>query len=77
MAAKAEKETLLKYLIALVAGYYVLEAGRHFVKQTSKWDAEERALPLPYKLVLWLIIIATCLAWPILVIVGKPACSKG
>lgn len=63
----------MKYLIALVAGYYVLEAIRHFVRQVSKLDADDKQLPIGYKVMLCGIIILTCVFWPIMLFKGRAA----
>jgi hypothetical protein len=63
----------LKYFVALVAGYYVLEALRHLVRQISKWDAEETALSLGYKVVLWGVILFTCVCWPLMFLKRRTA----
>lgn len=66
----------MKYFIALVAGYYVLEAVRHFIRQVGKWDSDEQELPFIYKFMLWLVILFTCLAWPLMLLRGKVCESK-
>ena len=55
----------------MVLGYYVLEIGRHAYKQYTKWDSEDNALPLGYRLMLWLLIAATCIFWPVMYVRGK------
>lgn len=63
----------MKYWIALVVGYYILEAGRHFVRQFSKWSVEDSSLPFTMQAVLVMVILGTCLCWPVMYIVGKRA----
>lgn len=56
----------MRYVLALVAGYYVLEALRHFVRQLSKWGAEERALHIGYRAMIFVLILLTCMFWPVM-----------
>ena len=63
----------MKYFIALVAGYYVLEVIRHFVRQVSKLDQTDKELPLGYKVMIGGVIILTCLFWPVMLFKGRAA----
>lgn len=67
----------MKYVIALLVGYYLLEGGRHFVRQVGKWDTEDSKLPLTMQAILMFTILGTCLFWPFILLFHKKATNEG
>ena len=61
----------MKYFIALIAGYYVLEAGRHLVRQIQKWNHEDSALPFIQRIGLSGVILLTAMFWPVMFYYGR------
>lgn len=61
----------MKYVLIVIFSYYLLEAGRHFIRQCNKWDPEDNELPFGFKVVLWITIFGTCVFWPYMYVKGN------
>lgn len=55
----------MKYILALLIGYYILEVIRHLQRQIARWDKGDSSLPIYYKLFLVILIGITAIFWPV------------
>ena len=65
----------MKYILALLIGYYILEVIRHLHRQMSRWNKDDSSLPLRFRLFLVGLICTTAIFWPVLYLFRRRLCT--